>query len=149
MALKRLSCSEHGLGHARQLHAHILEASGKKVIRANYIGDIGLHVIKWMCNYEMYHSGEQPGVDKMRWMADLYAEADKRFVSEPEFEAAVRDYFGRWDAGEQHLKDLWKQTRDWSMEGFDQVYGLLGEHFDRIYFESRAVCPRRSPDSGA
>ncbi len=116
------------VGHLRNVIlggsvCNILEASGKKVIRANYIGDIGLHVIKWMCNYEMYHSGEQPGVDKMRWMADLYAEADKRFVSEPEFEAAVRDYFGRWDAGEQHLKDLWKQTRDWSMEGFDQVYG--------------------------
>jgi len=77
-------------------------------------------------------------------MADLYAEADKRFVSEPEFEAAVRDYFGRWDAGEQHLKDLWKQTRDWSMEGFDQVYGLLGEHFDRIYFESEVEEPGKA-----
>ena len=134
------------VGHLRNVIlggsvCNILEASGKKVIRANYIGDIGLHVIKWMCNYEMYHAGEQPGIDKMRWMADLYAEADKRFVSEPEFEAAVREYFGRWDAGEQHLKDLWKQTRDWSMEGFDQVYGLLGEHFDRIYFESEVEEP--------
>jgi len=129
------------VGHLRNVIlggsvCNILEASGKKVIRANYIGDIGLHVIKWMCNYEMYHAGEQPGKDTMRWMADLYAEADKRFVGEPEFEAAVRAYFARWDAGEQHLKDLWQQTRDWSMEGFDQVYELLGEHFDRIYFES-------------
>ncbi len=137
------------VGHLRNVIlggsvCNILEASGKKVIRANYIGDIGLHVIKWMCNYEMYHSGEQPGADKMRWMADLYAEADKRFVSEPEFEAAVRAYFGRWDAGEQHLKDLWKQTRDWSMEGFDQVYGLLGEHFDRIYFESEVEEPGKA-----
>lgn len=137
------------VGHLRNVIlggsvCNILEASGKKVIRANYIGDIGLHVIKWMCNYEMYHSGEQPGVDTMRWMADLYAEADKRFVSEPEFEAAVRDYFGRWDAGEQHLKDLWKQTRDWSMEGFEQVYALLGEHFDRIYFESEVEEPGKA-----
>lgn len=137
------------VGHLRNVIlggsvCNILEASGKKVIRANYIGDIGLHVIKWMCNYEMYHSGEQPGADKMRWMADLYAEADKRFVSEPEFEAAVRDYFGRWDAGEQHLKDLWKQTRDWSMEGFEQVYTLLGEHFDRIYFESEVEEPGKA-----
>lgn len=137
------------VGHLRNVIlggsvCNILEASGKKVIRANYIGDIGLHVIKWMCNYEMYHSGEQPGADKMRWMADLYAEADKRFVSEPEFEAAVRDYFGRWDAGEQHLKDLWKQTRDWSMEGFEQVYALLGEHFDRIYFESEVEEPGKA-----
>lgn len=137
------------VGHLRNVIlggsvCNILEASGKKVIRANYIGDIGLHVIKWMCNYEMYHSGEQPGVDTMRWMADLYAEADKRFVSEPEFEAAVRDYFGRWDAGDQHLKDLWKQTRDWSMEGFEQVYTLLGEHFDRIYFESEVEEPGKA-----
>ncbi len=137
------------VGHLRNVIlggsvCNILEASGKRVVRANYIGDIGLHVIKWMCNYEMYHSGEQPGIDKMRWMADLYAEADKRFVSEPEFEAAVREYFGRWDAGEQHLKDLWKQTRDWSMEGFDQVYRLLGEHFDRIYFESEVEEPGKA-----
>ena len=137
------------VGHLRNVIlggsvCNILEASGKKVIRANYIGDIGLHVIKWMCNYEMYHFGEQPGVDTMRWMADLYAEADKRFVSEPEFEAAVRDYFGRWDAGDQHLKDLWKQTRDWSMEGFEQVYTLLGEHFDRIYFESEVEEPGKA-----
>ena len=137
------------VGHLRNVIlggsvCNILEASGKKVIRANYIGDIGLHVIKWMCNYEMYHSGEQPGKDTMRWMADLYAEADKRFVSEPEFEAAVRAYFGRWDAGEQHLKELWKQTRDWSMEGFDQVYRLLGEHFDRIYFESEVEEPGKA-----
>ncbi len=137
------------VGHLRNVIlggsvCNILEASGKKVIRANYIGDIGLHVIKWMCNYEMYHSGEQPGADTMRWMADLYSEADRRFVSEPEFEAAVRAYFGRWDAGEQHLKDLWKQTRDWSMEGFAQVYGLLGEHFDRIYFESEVEEPGKA-----
>ena len=137
------------VGHLRNVIlggsvCNILEASGKKVIRANYIGDIGLHVIKWMCNYEMYHSGEQPGVDTMRWMADLYAEADKRFVSEPEFEAAVRDYFGRWDAGDQHLKELWKQTRDWSMAGFEQVYALLGEHFDRIYFESEVEEPGKA-----
>jgi len=137
------------VGHLRNVIlggsvCNILEASGKKVIRANYIGDIGLHVIKWMCNYEMYHAGEQPSADTMRWMADLYAEADRRFVSEPEFEAAVRVYFGRWDAGEQHLKDLWKQTRDWSMEGFKQVYRLLGEHFDRIYFESEVEEPGKA-----
>lgn len=129
------------VGHLRNVIlggavCNILEASGKPIIRANYIGDIGLHVIKWMCNYERYHQGEEPGEDKMRWMADLYAEADKRFVSDPEFEAEVRAYFARWDAGDPHVFALWEQTRDWSMQGFLQVYELLGEHFDRIYFES-------------
>lgn len=129
------------VGHLRNVIlggsvCNVLEASGKKVIRANYIGDIGLHVIKWMCNYEMYHQGEEPGEDKMRWMADLYSEADRRFHEQEGFEEIVRAYFTRWDAGDEHIHDLWLQTRQWSMDGFGQVYELLGEHFDRIYFES-------------
>lgn len=129
------------VGHLRNVIlggsvCNVLEASGKKVIRANYIGDIGLHVIKWMCNYEMYHQGEEPGEDKMRWMADLYSEADRRFHEQEGFEEIVRAYFTRWDEGDEHIHDLWLQTRQWSMDGFAQVYELLGEHFDRIYFES-------------
>lgn len=129
------------VGHLRNVIlagsiCNILEASGKKVIRANYIGDIGLHVIKWMCNYEMYHAGEQPAQDKMRWMADLYAEADRRYNDQEGFEEAVRAYFKRWDEGDQDIYALWLKTRQWSMDGFAQVYELLGEHFDRIYFES-------------
>ncbi len=129
------------VGHLRNVIlggsvCNILEASGKRVIRANYIGDIGLHVIKWMCNYEAYHAGEQPSADIMRWMADLYAESDRRFSDDPDFEAQVRAYFGKWDSGDEHVHALWEQTRHWSMQGFQQVYDLLGEHFDRIYFES-------------
>ena len=129
------------VGHLRNVIlggsvCNILEASGKKVVRANYIGDIGLHVIKWMCNYEMYHAGERPGEDKMRWMADLYSEADRRFHEQEGFEEIVRAYFTRWDEGDERIHDLWLQTRQWSMDGFAQVYELLDEHFDRIYFES-------------
>ena len=129
------------VGHLRNVIlggsvCNILEASGKKVIRANYIGDIGLHVIKWMCNYETFHQGEQPDKDIMRWMADLYAESDRRFADDPDFQAQVRAYFGRWDAGDAQIHALWEKTRGWSMQGFQQVYELLGEHFDRIYFES-------------
>ena len=129
------------VGHLRNVIlggsvCNILEASGKKVVRANYIGDIGLHVIKWMCNYEMYHADEEPGADKMRWMADLYSEADRRFHEQEGFEEIVRAYFARWDEGDEHIHDLWLQTRQWSMDGFAQVYELLGENFDRIYFES-------------
>lgn len=129
------------VGHLRNVIlagsvCNILEASGKKVVRVNYIGDIGLHVIKWMCNYELYHAGEQPADDKTRWMADLYAEADRRFHDQEGFEEAVRAYFKRWDEGDPEIHALWLKTRQWSMDGFAQVYDLLGEHFDRIYFES-------------
>jgi arginyl-tRNA synthetase len=129
------------VGHLRNVIlgssiCNILEASGDKVIRANYIGDIGLHVIKWMCNYEMYHAGQAPSADIMRWMADLYTEADRRFHDDPGFEEACRAYFSRWDEGDKDIEALWLKTRQWSMDGFKQVYELLGAKFDRVYFES-------------
>lgn len=137
------------VGHLRNVilggsTCNILEASGKRVIRANYLGDIGLHVIKWLCNYEKYHAGEKPGQDKTRWMGDLFAEADRRFASQEGFEAEVRAYFARWDARDPHILALWKETRDWSLDGFRQVYELLGEHFDRIYFESEVEEPGKA-----
>ena len=137
------------VGHLRNVilggsTCNILEASGKRVIRANYLGDIGLHVIKWLCNYEKYHAGEKPGQDKTRWMGDLFAEADRRFASQEGFEAEVRAYFARWDARDPHILALWKETRDWSLDGFRQVYDLLGEHFDRIYFESEVEEPGKA-----
>ena len=137
------------VGHLRNVilggsTCNILEASGKRVIRANYLGDIGLHVIKWLCNYEKYHAGEKPGQDKTRWMGDLFAEADRRFASQEGFEAEVRAYFARWDARDPHILALWKETRDWSLDGFRQVYDLLGEQFDRIYFESEVEEPGKA-----
>jgi len=129
------------VGHLRNVIlggavSNILEAAGEKVIRANYIGDIGLHVIKWMWNYVKHHQGEEPGEDKTRWMGDIYAEADRRFSEEADFEAEVRQYFIRWDKQDPEVVALWQKTRQWSLDGFYQVYKLLGEHFDRIYFES-------------
>ncbi len=129
------------VGHLRNVIlggavANILESAGDQVIRANYIGDIGLHVIKWLCNYELYHLGEQPGEDKTRWMGDLYTEADRRFHDDPGFETAVRKYFARWDRQDPDVVALWEQTRQWSLEGFYQIYEVLGERFDRVYFES-------------
>ncbi len=129
------------VGHLRNVIlggalSNILEEAGNKIIRANYIGDIGLHVIKWMWNYEKYHKGEQPDEDKTRWMGELYSEADRRFADEPGFEEEVRLYFNRWDQQDPQVVALWKQTRQWSLEGFYQIYDQLGEQFDRIYFES-------------
>jgi len=128
------------VGHLRNVIlggsvCRILEFAGNDVIRANYLGDIGLHVVKWMWNYLKNHNGEQPGADKTHWMNEIYAEADRLF-QEPENEAEVRALYARWNARDPEIVELWKVTRQWSLEGFEQIYAMLGEHFDRIYFES-------------
>lgn len=130
------------VGHLRNMVlgssvCDILEFAGNKVIRTNYIGDIGLHVIKWLWNYMNNHAEETPPSDCMtRWMGGLYAEASKLLDENPDLDEDVRVLFKRWDERDPEIVELWKKTRKWSLEAFDEVYDLLGIRFDRVYFES-------------
>jgi len=137
------------VGHLRNVIVgsvicNILECAGYGVIRANYIGDIGWHVIKWLWNYLNYHKGEVPGKDKTRWMGDIYTEADNRLEEHPEFEPEVRSLFSRWDNRDPEIVALWEKTRRWSLEGFEQIYDLLDVNFDRIYYESEVEQPGKA-----
>ncbi len=129
------------VGHLRTLMlgaavSNIFEFAGWEVVRANYIGDIGLHVMKWMWNYLTNHAGEEPGVDRIRWMGDIYTEADNYFHSDPEVEVAVRALFQRWEAHDPELVALWEKTRRWSLEGFDDIYRMMDVKFDHVFYES-------------
>jgi arginyl-tRNA synthetase len=129
------------VGHLRSailgdVLSNLLDAAGFDVVRANYPGDMGLHVIKWLWNYEKFHLGEKPGRDITRWMGDLYSEASKRLEENPELDNEVREVYKRWDSREPALVALWKETRQWSLEGFTEMYQQLGIQFDRYYFNS-------------
>ncbi len=115
---------------------NILESAGHEVIRANYMGDIGAHVIKWMWNYIKRHKGERPEHITIRWLGDLYAEADLKAHSEPEADEEIKALFARWDARDPEVMELWKQTRQWSLDGFEEMFQYLGARFDRYYFPS-------------
>ncbi len=128
------------VGHLRNVIlggsvCRILEFAGYDVIRANYLGDIGLHVVKWMWNYLKNHAEESPGEDRITWMDEIYSEADRLF-QDPINEAEVRDLYARWNRKDPEIVALWEETRQWSLEGFNKIYKQLGESFDRIYFES-------------
>ena len=134
------------VGHLRNVVlgdalCNILEAAGYEVVRANYINDTGLHVIKWLWNYQKFHTGEEPGQDKTRWMGDLYAEANKRLEENPELESEVRQLYARWDRRDPEVMALWQKTRQWSLEGFDQIYAMLGVRFDHIFYDHELEKP--------
>jgi arginyl-tRNA synthetase len=129
------------VGHLRSailgdVVSRMLDFAGYNVVRANYPGDIGLHVIKWLWNYMNYHRGEKPAAEITRWMGDIYKEANERLENQPELEAEVRALYTRWDQRDGEVVALWKETREWSLEGFRQIYGMLDIPFDKYYFPS-------------
>jgi arginyl-tRNA synthetase len=115
----------------------ILQFAGYEVVRANYPGDMGLHVIKWLWGYLKFHKDEQPPEDITNWMGQIYAEASKKLEENPDLEGEVRGVYGRWDKRDPEIVELWEKTRAWSLEGFRQIYTQLGIQFDKYYFNSQ------------
>jgi arginyl-tRNA synthetase len=137
------------VGHLRNMIlgaslANILEAAGYEIVRANYIGDFGKDVMKWLWNYLKRHKDEQPPkADITRWMGDLYSEASKQIEADPKAEEEIRDLFAHWEDEGGEIRALWKKTRQWSLDGFNEIYAQMGIHFDRIYFESEMEKPSK------
>lgn len=134
------------VGHLRSailgdVVARLLEFSGMRVVRANYPGDMGLHVVKWLWCYMNFHAGDKPAGDITRWMGSIYAEANRRIEENPELESEVRALYTRWDRRDADVVALWQETRQWSLDGFDEIYDLLDIRFDRYYFNSQCEEP--------
>ena len=131
------------VGHLRStilgdVVSRILDYAGYKVVRVNYYGDIGLHVIKWLWNYQKHHQGETPPEDATQWMGEIYEEASRRLEENPDLESEVRDLYARWDKQDPEIVELWNRTRQWSLDGFEDLYQTLDIHYDRYYSNSEA-----------
>ncbi len=137
------------VGHLRNMIlgaaiCNILEAAGYEVVRANYPGDTGLHVIKWMWNYLRNHDGEEPPEDKIRWLGDIYAEANQLLEQNPYLETEMRALFKRWEEKDPQVMALWRKTRQWSIEGFNIAYEPLDIRFDKYYWQSELDEPGKT-----
>ncbi len=121
--------------------SRILDFAGFDVIRANYPGDMGLHVIKWLWCYRKYHLGEKPDQNITQWMGKIYAEANSKLEANPEFELEIRELYKRWDERDSEVVKLWEETRQWSLMGFYDIYETLNIHFDVYYFNSQMEKP--------
>jgi len=121
--------------------SRLLDFAGYDVIRSNYPGDSGLHVIKWLWIYMKNHTGEKPESDVTRWMGEIYIEANQQLEENPDFESEVRDIYARWDQRDPEIVTLWKETRQWSLDGFNQLYKELDIRFDIYYFNSQMEEP--------
>ena len=131
------------VGHMRTMLlgdvvANILEFSGTDVIRANYFGDFGRDVIKWMWNFNKRHRGEQPPESNVtRWMGDLYAESTRMLAEDPDGETEILAMFAKWEAKDPKVRALWSETRQWSLDGFNEIYEIFNIKFDQLYYESQ------------
>ncbi len=135
---------EFHVGHLRNVCigfslVNIYKICGYKVIAANYIGDTGSHVAKTLWYYlNFLNQTDFPSEPKERgeFLGQLYTWAVKKMIEKEDYKFQVADILKKLETGDKKLTALWKQTRKWSLDQFENIYKELGAKFDIYYFES-------------
>ncbi len=115
----------------------LLEQAGAKVIRVNYQGDVGPHVAKAM--HVLLERGQlQPTIEEI---SNAYVEGSRRYEEDPKEKEAIDSlnkliYQQYENVSEQKVWDLYQYGRSITLEHFEELYAMLGTHFDHYFFES-------------
>jgi arginyl-tRNA synthetase len=150
------------IGHARntllgEVLARLTEFAGFETIRASYPGDLGLGVITVLWMYDRFYKGQEPqGVhERGQWLLKLYIEANvlltkkenetsEETAQREAYEAERREMYRKYDAGDQYVRELWRITREWSLEELRAVLDMLDVKMDVWFYESEVDEPSKA-----
>ena len=136
--------------------ARLTEFAGFDTVRASYPGDLGLGVITVVWMYDKFYKGQEPeGIhERGQWLLKLYVEANqiltKKEDETPEqtaqreaYDAERREMYRKYDAGDPYVRELWRMTREWSLEELRAVLDILDIKMDVWFYESEADEPSK------
>ncbi len=150
------------IGHYRntilgEVLARLTDFAGFETIRASYPGDLGLGVITVMWIYEKFYKGQEPaGVhERGQWLLKLYVEATQLLEKKEEetpkqtaqreaYEAERRELYKKWDAGDEYVRELWKITREWSLEELRDILDMMDVKMDVWFYELEVDEPSKA-----
>lgn len=152
------------VGHMRNLSlgdalVRLLRSDGYDVVAANYLGDVGTHIAKclwWYLDRLRPEERTPPAEARGEWLGELYACASNQ-LSDWEDAAKAGDAAAQqaWDDAKRRITEIlqkleardpdlvavWKETRQWSLDEFDEIYAWCDVQFDRVFYESEVDEP--------
>lgn len=150
------------IGHARnailgEALARIVAFAGFDTIRASYPGDIGLSVISVVWAYDKFYRGQEPDglFERGQWLLKIYAEATALLTTKENetpaekaqreaYDAERRELYRRWDQHDPEVRELWRLTRQWSLDELDAILAMLDIKIDVWFYESEEDEPSKA-----
>ena len=121
--------------------SRLFEYAGAKVIRANFGGDVGLHVAK-----TMYILQQKPTVDlTIEDIAKCYVEGTAAYEDDEEAHTKITELnkkiyqINQKNEHDTALAELYWKGRELSYDYFKDFYSQIGIKFDKFYPESTVV----------
>ncbi|MBQ6355234.1 arginine--tRNA ligase [Candidatus Saccharibacteria bacterium] len=125
--------------------SRLVEFAGGKVIRANFGGDVGLHVAKTL--YAVLKNDED--TENIETIAKCYVEGTRAYEEDEKAKAEIVELNKKiyqiaekgtefdWDDAEMaRLAELYWRGREVSYQYFNDFYARIGVKFDKYYPES-------------
>lgn len=133
--------------------ANLLENAGAKVHRLNYGGDVGRHVAITMWAIIKELGGEHPNKldaiepsKRLAWISESYVKGNSAFSEDERAKSEIQDLNKKiYQIHEQNdhdssLAQIYWTCRQWSYEGFDNLYKQLQvQPFEKYIGESQTT----------
>ena len=140
------------IGHMRTLItgealSRILQASGAKIFRANYQGDIGPHVAKAIWGTKLVLAERKMNFDqaeklslkeKAHLLGQGYVRGNQEYETHKEEIDQLNSKIYHKDP---EIVPVYERTRKWSLDYYKAFYERFYTEFDRLYFESEVAEP--------
>ncbi|MEM5834628.1 MAG: arginine--tRNA ligase [Candidatus Aenigmatarchaeota archaeon] len=132
------------IGHARSTFlgdtlANALEFLGYKVIRANYMNNVGLQVAKLVTAYLLWGEGKEPEEKPDLWLWEFYVKFHEEASKNPELEEKARETLRKYEIEkDKKIIKIWNKVVGWCVKGFEETYKKLGIKFNVYFYESES-----------
>jgi arginyl-tRNA synthetase len=120
--------------------ARLYEFAGAEVRRANYQGDVGLHVAKTLWGLVKLQGNPSSIVD----LGNAYVFGNREYEDNPSAKREIVEYNKMVYEHAEEIAELYKTGREVSLSHFEDLYRMLGTKFDYYFFESESQKPGRA-----
>ena len=130
------------VGHMRNLClgnalVRIVRYTGEKVTSTTYPGDMGTHVAKCLWHLKKRSLRPSRGDVPGEWLGKVYISASNAYAQAgPQDKLQMAEILRQITNRKGEFFDLWKETRQWSLELMKEAYAWADVTFDRWFWES-------------
>ncbi len=131
------------IGHLRtfilgESICRILDSLGNIVFRANYQGDIGLHIAKAIWGIEKIGlpATDLTHAQKAEFLGKAYTDGNTAYDADEQVKKEIDKINVSLYQKDPKYQEVYSLAREWSLAYFEPIYALLDIKYDRCFFES-------------
>ena len=129
------------IGHLRNISYgdsvnKILSANGYDTIPVSYINDFGIFTAKTLWNWQKNPEYAKSDAPKGYLLGKCYSEASLKIGDDEIAKEEVSQLMKSIESRTGEYYKLWQETRQWSIDYFNEVYQDLGIKFRDTFYES-------------